>query len=835
MRKKLLLLPIMLLVCVVAWGKFVRVEVEGIYYELKDNGEAWVNSMSDKTYAGDVVIPSSFEYKRKTYQVTVIDDIAFSLCYKLTSITIPNSITRIGGSVFDHCSSLASIKVASDNSVYDSREGCNAIIETASNTLIVGCKSTIIPNSVTSIGNKAFYGSGLTSITIPISVTSIGEETFGSCHDLTSITIPNSVTSIGNGAFGYCSGLTSITIPNSVTTISEGAFKGCTNLTSITIPNSVTSIGSSAFYDCTGLTSITIPNGVKRIGMWAFINCNNLTNVATPKRFQENFSKLSNVKFDFIDDNAAPLLANQGTVKSTDIPNLSVVEGSLAFADADKTNTIQAGKASSIRFQVANTGKGAARNCMAKVTMKGSAQGITISNVAINHLGAGQTQAVELPVKAGLDVQNGEVELAIQVDEPNGFGTDPQYLSVKTRAFEAPMLQITDYSLTADGGTTLKKKQPFDLQLMLQNTRHGQADDVEVSVEVPQDVLLIEGERQQRFAQLKGGEQRSLVYSLIVNNNYVGTTIPVKVHLKERLGKYAEDRTISLTLDQALASTKIAVSARPEEPKGEVAIARLSSDVDKDLPQADAQQQKTFVVILANEHYQMVEPVPYAANDGRTFEAYCRQTLGIPQQNIHTATDATLNQMKYQTDWLRQVMEAYNGEARAIFYYAGHGIPDEQSHASYLLPVDAYSGNTSTAFPLEELYRTLGSLPAQSVTVFLDACFSGTRRDGKMLASARGVAIKAKSGTPEGHMVVFSAAQGDETAYPYAQEQHGMFTYYLLKKLQQSGGNTTLGELADYVTQEVKRQSIVVNGKSQTPAVAASPQLGTNWMQMTLK
>ena len=129
----------------------------------------------------------------------------------MTSVTIGNSVTSIGDYAFRGCSGLTSIKVDSGNSVYDSRANCNAIIETATNTLIIGCKNTIIPNSVTSIGKGAFWGCrGLTSVNIPNSVTEIGEGAFDECTGLTSLTIGNSVTSIGLFAFYKCSGLTKI-------------------------------------------------------------------------------------------------------------------------------------------------------------------------------------------------------------------------------------------------------------------------------------------------------------------------------------------------------------------------------------------------------------------------------------------------------------------------------------------------------------------------------------------------------------------------------------------------------------------------------------------------
>lgn len=258
-------------------------------------------------------------------------------------------------------------------------------------------------------------------------------------------------------------------------------------------------------------------------------------------------------------------------------------------------------------------------------------------------------------------------------------------------------------------------------------------------------------------------------------------------------------------------------------------------DVDFYIPIADNVSNHTFAVVISNEKYQMEKPVQYAENDGNTFAEYCKKTLGLPEKNVHFITNATLNNIKHEIKWLEDVIAVYHGDAKVIFYYAGHGIPDEQNKSAYLLPIDGYGSDVTTGYALEDLYKALGSLPSKSVTVFLDACFSGAKRDGDMLASARGVAIKVKQATPVGNIVVFSEAQGDETAYPYKEEEHGLFTYYLLKKLQETKGNVTLGELSDYIKTQVERQSIVINGKLQSPSFVSTATIANSWKKWTLK
>ena len=516
---------------------------------------------------------------------------------------------------------------------------------------------------------------------------------------------------------------------------------------------------------------------------------------------------------------------------------LELVAGSVEFVEPSGNNAIDANEECKIRLSVKNTGIGDGYNCTAKIVAEGATNGVKCSDKKLSVIKVGSTMMVELPIEASMNTVDGKVNFKISVDEPMGFGTDVVELAVDTRKFVSPMLKVVDYTVTGTSGGVLSKKAPFDLQLLLQNVEQGMAENVDVSVSFPQGVYVLGGSEKQKFAQMTAGETKSLEYSLIVPQSYVSTEIPVNISIKERHGRYAENRVVKLQLNQTLASSKIVIDSKAEELK-DIQIASLTSEVDKNIPVTNIQNKNTFAVIIANEKYRNVADVPFAINDGNIFRDYCVKTLGIPNDQIHYRTNATGNDIYSEVKWLRNIFntDKYKN-AQIIFYYTGHGVPDVMSsNTAYLLPIDGIATDVSTGYKLDELYAALGGLSARSVTVFLDACFSGTtRKDGKeMLVEAKGVAIKAKEGVPQGNMVVFSAAQGNETAYPNYEEHHGMFTYFLLKKLQETKGDVTLYELGEYIKQEVNAKGAVKN-LPQTPCVTPSASIGGEWREWKLK
>ena len=261
-------------------------------------------------------------------------------------------------------------------------------------------------------------------------------------------------------------------------------------------------------------------------------------------------------------------------------------------------------------------------------------------------------------------------------------------------------------------------------------------------------------------------------------------------------------------------------------------------DVDKDIPESKTLNANAFAVIIGNEDYSLGEAanVDFAQNDAMVFRQYCRQTLGLPEANIKCYTNLTLGQLRRAIRLLKQTAEANKGkkDCSIIFYYSGHGIPNEATKDAFLVPVDADGKYTEDCYSLNTLYKELGALPIKKVFVFLDACFSGAKRGDGMLMAARGLGLEPNEEKPKGNnMVIFSAASGAETAYPYKEKRHGMFTYYLLNMLYRSKGTCNIGDLGQYVEKKVKEKSVGVNSKQQTPTLSSSI-LG-EWRNLTLK
>ena len=259
------------------------------------------------------------------------------------------------------------------------------------------------------------------------------------------------------------------------------------------------------------------------------------------------------------------------------------------------------------------------------------------------------------------------------------------------------------------------------------------------------------------------------------------------------------------------------------------------SDIDTAIPcNTEIKNSTTFAVIIANEKYNNVSNVSYAENDGYILSKYLVNTVGIPSDHVKIYSNATYGNMAGALKHIKNLSLAFGDKLNLIFYYAGHGVPNEQTKQCMLLPIDGDALIPETCYDVNKLYSELGNLNANSVIIMMDACFSGSIRGDGMLYASRSVKIKSNHAEPKGNMVILSASQGDETAFPFDKEQHGLFTYYMLKCLQENKGNITLGNLSEYLIEQVKRQSVVTIGKIQTPMVQFSYDIKDSWRSWKL-
>ena len=522
-------------------------------------------------------------------------------------------------------------------------------------------------------------------------------------------------------------------------------------------------------------------------------------------------------------------------------PYLTIVENSLQFTDNDGNKMIDANESTHIKFQIHNDGQGDGLSLKAVIKETYNIQGLNFNSVInLGTLKKGETKIIEIPIQGKMQLKDGTAGFSITIEEANGFGIDPVFIEVSTRAFQNPVVKIIDYTVTSQSGSVLLKKKPFEVQLLIQNVGQGNAENVNVILTVPANMFCLSGNQTENIDNLAPGSTKIINYSLIATNKYTVSNIPLKFNLNERYNKYGETKTIELALNQAVSTSKLTVQGQ-ERKQTEITVASLSSEIDKNIPCNPVKNPNRYALIIGNENYQSYQTglssemnVEFACNDASIFKKYAERTLGIEQGNIYFLTDATAGKMNQNIELVTKIIKKIGGNAELIFYYAGHGFPDEKTKIPYLMPVDVNATDLSMAIKLSDVYKKFSECGAKRITVFLDACFSGGGRESGLLA-ARGVKIKPKENTISGNMVVFTASSEEQSALPYKKKQHGMFTYFLLKKIQDTGGDVTYGELSEYINNKVSIESLKVNRKEQDPKVNISNDVINDWEGWRMK
>lgn len=610
-------------------------------------------------------------------------------------------------------------------------------------------------------------------------------------ESIIAINLPNTLIRLDNLSG---TSISSIDIPNSVQEIGSSAFMFCHKLKVVKIPSSVKKMNQNVFYGCS-LDEVIIPNSVNKMGSGCFENCkiSKLTLPDTEPVFEKHYGTLGKY---------TEGLGIECTMSTVIQGNSSEKCPQWVIKDFLAMNSI------------ASTATNFYKNVLApyKSSFSCFANSKVIAEIESWQKKKEYETTAQWRTRVTEETRKAKVKSCLE---------ELKKAYIKERTSKGIQALIGKY----DADYTTFPVYMAGLDTVYVKVPQGQAPNFK---EHWTDVRLYP-----KYG-VVNDQLALLSCSFKLNGNTYQT-------LKSYAGDNSADKTKELLanlspleIDFSAGQDKKPVNKDTSADNMAAATIKVDYALDKNIPVNPTTNKNTFVVIIGNEDYQRVSKVNYALNDANTFANYCQKTLGIPQQNIRSFCNATYGTMLSALDEIKGIANAYHGNLDVIFYYAGHGVPSEADKNAYLLPVDADGVRTEVCLSTKRLYQTLGELNAKNVVVFMDACFSGAQRGEGMLASARGVALKVKADVPQGNTVVFSAASGEETAFPYKEKGHGMFTYFLLKKLQDTKGDATLGEIGEYVSEEVAKQSIVINHKSQTPTIIASEQID-NWKEIKLK
>ena len=519
-------------------------------------------------------------------------------------------------------------------------------------------------------------------------------------------------------------------------------------------------------------------------------------------------------------------------------PVLKIISNSVKIIDPDGNKVIDGNSAVKIVFEIINEGDGDAAGVVIRTNTNENFNGLTFNKETyVGTIPSKLKQLIELPIAASDQVSDGKVNFSLFAKEENGFDSDPVTVEILTRKFLNPVLKLVDFEIKSEDITGITKKKPFELQLLIQNIGQGVAVDMEYKIQLPTMVFCTSGDLYGKLAKVESGESNIVTIGLIASNNYQNIVIPIEANLSEKNQKYGDKRTIELKMNETLAENKALINIQGTMDSGNhktIQLASLKSDVDIDIPAVGETKPNSYALVIGEEDYSSFQQglnkevnVDYAKNDALILKEYLIKTIGIPEKQVKLLLNATASQILQGLIWLQNLSKAESGNAELIFYYSGHGLPDEKTREPYLIPVDVSGLNIEQGIKLTVVLQKLSEYPSKKVTVILDACFSGGARN-QGLTAMKSIKVKPKDERLTGNIVLFSSSSGEESSGIYREKQHGFFTYFLLKKLQESKGHVTYKALSDYLQQSVVKESSLIS-KPQTPQFSFSYEVSQQW------
>lgn len=506
----------------------------------------------------------------------------------------------------------------------------------------------------------------------------------------------------------------------------------------------------------------------------------------------------------------------------------------IEFLDQNRNNLIEPDETSKINFTIHNQGLGPAYGITVNLTDNNNTDGLSFSTKKhISALKPDEYIDISLPIRSSIDIATTVAKFQIDITEANGFDLDKINLEVSTQEFIQPLIEISDYQFISQNGF-IEKGETSLLQFIVQNVGQGVGEDIKLNLKIPSNTFGL-SEKFITIDKLMPGEAKQFEFNFATNNRYSDPEMVIIGELSEKHKKYAKSSEMSIKMGQDVSSN---IAFKPESKK-EVAYVTiekslLGSSIDDNIPK-NKKIDNRYALIIGNEDYaskqltlSYEQNVDYAINDARVFKEYALNTLGVKDENMHFLINSTAGQMSQEIDLVNKIISKIGSDAELIVYYAGHGYPDQINKTPYLLPVDVTASNLSRAIKLDDFYSSFSSTGAGKIIIFLDACFTGGARNKSLLAS-RGIKVRPKTGVLKGNTVVFSASSSDQSSLPLHKEKHGIFTYHLLKKLQETKGEINLLNLSKYLKAEVSLQSLKINKADQEPSVSISNLVKNKW------
>ena len=536
--------------------------------------------------------------------------------------------------------------------------------------------------------------------------------------------------------------------------------------------------------------------------------------------------------------------AGQTSFKASVFPAPPNLSATVEFSEPSGNNILDAEETGKLIISIKNTGKGDAFDVKAEIKANKSLKDFSFDReVSIGTIAAGQSMTKEIELKAEENIPTDAVSFEINLKEANGFDADPMKLTFKTKSFEPPKLILADVGIDDQSGNSrVEPLENVELTARIQNAGYGDARNVSADVVHGQNVFIGgDGVTHFEIGNIQAGKFKDIKFMFYTNKQIKNNeNIPIEIKITEARPQFKIAKALDLVMNAQQKSAQEIVVKGIDAPKGEIeVVGGLSVDVDMKIPDGKKAGENDIAVIIGNKNYKSTADIPdveYADRDARIMKEYLIKTFGFKPANIIYAEDATVGKFNEifgsERDHRGKLFNFVKKNISEVFvYYVGHGAPDLASSEAYFVPVDANPQYiVSNGYRLQTFYENLSKLPAKKITIIIDACFSGNSDKGMIFKNISPAMVKVKKEYrgPKNAMLMTSAAV-DQVSTWYPEKKHSLFTYFFLKGIQGEAdtnrdSSITLGEMRDYLKENVPYMARRLNNVEQNPVVDGNEQ-----------